>query len=197
MARIPVRTLIIAMLLGLVGAIVYVLVSAASGPGERVPFERFAKGELAGLDFTYAGILPGRQTFLGPDENPVNMEDFKGKAVLVNLWATWCAPCEREMPTLGALQSARGGDLFDVVAISVDDIEIRDRVKDQLAEWTGGSLSLYQANDFDLASVDFKARGFPTSILYNAAGEEVARYAGELDWASYEAIALIDAIIEQ
>ncbi|MEO1405843.1 MAG: redoxin family protein, partial [Pseudomonadota bacterium] len=138
MARIPVRTLITAMLLGLVGAIVYVLSNAASGPGEQVAFERFANGELAGLDFTYAGTAPGGQDFLDPAGNPISMNDFKGKVVLVNLWATWCAPCEKEMPTLGALQAARGGDAFDVIAISVDDLEIRDSVQEKLAEWTGG-----------------------------------------------------------
>ncbi|MEM8634302.1 MAG: TlpA disulfide reductase family protein [Pseudomonadota bacterium] len=195
MARIRTRPFIIAMLLGLAGTIVYVLGSAAGGPDEQIPFLRFAQGDLSGLEFTYAGTAPGGQDFIGPDDQPMSMADLQGKVVLVNLWATWCAPCEKEMPTLGALQTARGGENFEVVAISVDDLEIRDSVKARLTEWTGSALGAYQANDFDLAYVDFKARGFPTSILYNRDGIEIARYSGELDWASYDAIALIDAVI--
>ncbi|MEL7128957.1 MAG: redoxin domain-containing protein [Pseudomonadota bacterium] len=196
MPRNLVRNSLIAMVLAAVAGIVYVLASAASGPGERIRFERFARGALVGLDFGMAGQPAGTQGFLGPGGETVSMPELTGRVTLVNLWATWCAPCEREMPTLGALQTARGGEAFQVVAISVDELDAREEAARQLAEWTGGQLEFYQANDFDLAYVDFSARGFPTTILYDSDGLEVARYAGELDWASYEALALIDAVIE-
>lgn len=190
------RTLIVAMLLGLVGTIVYVLFSAAGGPDERVPFQRFATGSLEGLDFAYAGEVPGPTPFLDPEGKMISLADLKGKVILVNLWATWCGPCEREMPTLGALQTARGGDTFDVVAISVDQNSDGDFAKGQLGEWSGNILKFFHAPDYAV-TYEIGARGFPTSILYDANGQEVARYAGELDWSSYEAVALIDAVIAE
>ncbi len=188
------RTLIIAMLLALGGAIVYVLGSASAGRAPSAPFERYGKGALEGLDFAYAGEQIEGADFIAPDGSAITLPDLRGKAVLVNLWATWCGPCEREMPTLAALQTARGGEAFDVIAISVDAEEDRDHARTELARWSGGVLSLYHAPDYKI-TYDIGARGFPTSVLYNAQGVEIARYAGELDWSSFEAVALIDAVI--
>ena len=188
------RTLIIGMLLALGGAIVYVLMSASAGPAPHSPFEKFAQEPLEGLDFAYAGEVIEGAEFIAPDGSVTSMPALRGKVVLVNLWATWCGPCEREMPTLAALQTARGGDTFTVVAISVDSEEDREHARDELTRWSNGSLDLYHAPDFKI-TYDMGARGFPTSILYNAEGEEIVRYAGELDWASFEAIGLVDAVI--
>ena len=188
------RTLIIGMLLALGGAIVYVLSSASAGREPDTPLERFATGPLEGLDFAYAGELIEGAEFIAPDGSVTSMPALRGKALLVNLWATWCGPCEREMPTLAALQTARGGEAFNVIAISVDAEEDRDHARSELARWSGGVLELYHAPDFKI-TYDMGARGFPTSVLYNAKGEEIARYAGELDWSSFEAVALIDAVI--
>jgi len=188
------RALIIGMLLALSGAIVYVLGSASAGPATHVPLERFAKGPLEGLDFAYAGEQIEGAEFIAPDGSVTSMPALRGKVILVNLWATWCGPCEREMPTLGGLQTARGGDKFDVIAISVDAEEDREFARTELNRWTGNQLSLYHAPDFKI-TYDMGARGFPTSILYSSNGEEIARYSGELDWASFEAVALVDAAI--
>jgi thiol-disulfide isomerase/thioredoxin len=188
------RTLIIGMLLALGGAIVYVLGSASASPEPNTAFEKYGKGALEGLDYAYAGQQIEGSDFLAPDGSTTSMSELRGKALLVNLWATWCGPCEREMPTLAALQTARGGANFDVIAISVDSEEDRDHARSELARWSGGVLDLYHAPDFKI-TYDMGARGFPTSVLYNANGEEIARYSGELDWSSFEAVALIDAVI--
>jgi len=188
------RTLIIAMLLALGGTIVYVLSRASAGPAPNTPLERYATGPLEGLDFAYAGEIIEGADFIAPDGSVTSMPALRGKALLVNLWATWCGPCEREMPTLAALQTARGGDNFNVIAISVDSDEDREHARNELTRWSGGVLDLYHAPDYKI-TYDIGARGFPTSVLYNAKGEEIARYAGELDWSSFEAVALIDAVI--
>jgi len=120
------RKLIVLMLLALGGAIVYVLSSAASGPGETRPFERFAKGPVAGLDFAYAGEMPETSKFLTPEGQEITLADLRGKVVLINFWATWCGPCEAEMPSLGALQAAFPKDQFEVIAVSVDNEEDKD-----------------------------------------------------------------------
>ena len=189
------RKLIVFMLLALGGAIVYVLSSAAGGPEESRPFERFAKGPLAGLDFAYSGEVPDTSKFLTPAGEEITLADLRGKVVLVNFWATWCGPCEAEMPSLGALQSAFSKDQFEVVAVSVDNEEDKGHALEQLQRWTGGTLGLYHTPEFAL-TYDLGARGFPTSIIYNAKGAEIARYAGELDWASIEAVGFMRAVVE-
>lgn len=207
MSRTATRFGIIAMLLALGVTIVYVLSSAASGPNETRPFENFAKGPLAKLDFAYSGeqaphadnataTTENGAVFTGPTEAPLTFEAFQGKVILVNFWATWCAPCEREMPSLGALQTALGGETFQVIAISVDNEEDKAYAKDQLAKWSGNTLAFYHTPEFAL-TYEVGIRGFPTSIIYDASGKEVARLPGELDWSSIEAVGLIRAIIEQ
>lgn len=188
------RKLIVFMLLALGGAIVYVLSSAAGGPEESRPFERFATGPLTGLDFAYAGEVPETSKFLTPEGQEITLADLRGKVILVNFWATWCGPCEAEMPSLGALQSAFPKDRFEVVAVSVDNEEDKAHAREQLQRWTGGTLGLYHTPEFAL-TYDLGARGFPTSIIYDAEGAEIARYAGELDWASIEAVGFLKAVV--
>lgn len=194
MTRSLTRKLIVMMLLTLGGAIVYVLFSAAGGADERRPFERFATGPLAGLDFAYAGERPETSQFLTPNGENITLADLRGKVILVNFWATWCGPCEAEMPSLGALQSAFPKDQFEVVAVSVDNEEDKEFATGQLQQWTGGRLGFYYTPEFAL-TYDLGARGFPTTILYDTEGREVARYAGALDWASIEAVGFVRAVV--
>ncbi len=194
------RFAIPAMFLGLGAAIVYALSSAASGGKAGDPLEKFAAGAMAGLDFAFAGDAPDLRDgapvrFIGPDGGPVTLDDFKGRTVLVNLWATWCAPCEREMPSLAALQTARGGEAFAVLTISVDDAEAGDYARGKLEDWTGGVLDFYHAPDYAITYA-LGARGFPTSVLLGPDGLEIARLSGEADWASYEAVGFVDAVLE-
>ena len=195
MTRNIILVLISVMLLTACERIVHVLLSAANGPEESRPFERFAKGPLEGLDFAYAGEVPETSEFSTPEGEEITLADLRGKVILVNFWATWCGPCEAEMPSLGALQSAFPKDQFEVIAVSVDNEEDKDHAREELARWTGGTLGLYYTPEFAL-TYDLGARGFPTSIIYNAKGAEIARYAGELDWASIEAVGFMRAVVE-
>ena len=172
----------------------YALLSAAGGKSLSTPLERFQTGAFAKLDFSHIGEHAGAAGFTAPDGSDATFSDFKGQALLVNYWATWCAPCERELPSLGLLQSARGGEGFTVLAISVDAEKDRDYAGRRLDELTGGMIPFYQAADY-APVYPTGVRGFPTTIFYDAAGVEVFRLEGEADWSSIEALALVDAAL--
>lgn len=180
-----------------IAAIVYVLMSASGGKPAGNPLERYATGQMQKLDFASAGQPIPAGTFTDSDGEARGLDAFAGKTILVNYWATWCPPCEKEMPSLGALQTARGGDRFEVVALSVDSTEDADFAKRRLAELGAANIAFRHA-PMDNGDVIYGAgvRGFPTTILYGPDGLEIARLAGEADWASLEAVQFIDAALK-
>lgn len=177
-------------------AIVYVLMSAAGGKTDENPFSRYATGQLEKVSFEAKGQPIPSGTFTDSDGEARTLEAFRGKAILVNYWATWCPPCEKEMPSLGALQMARGGDKFEVVALSVDAIEDIDFARRRLGELGAANIAFRHA-PMDAGDIIYGAgvRGFPTTILYGPDGAEIARLSGEADWASAEAVQFIDAVL--
>jgi thiol-disulfide isomerase/thioredoxin len=179
-------------------AIVYVLISAAGGKAPAHSLERYAVGTLEKMDFASAGQPVPSGTFNGPDGAEADLAAFRGKTILVNYWATWCPPCEKEMPSLGALQAARGGDTFEVVAISIDADEDVDFARRRLTELGAANIAFRHA-PLDRGDIVYGAsvQGFPTSILYGPDGLEIARLAGEADWAAAEAVQFIDAALRQ
>lgn len=179
-------------------AIVYVLFSAAGGEKSQNALEPFATGELSQLSFESAGTPAPQDRFQDEAGNAVTLEAFRGKMILVNFWATWCGPCEAEMPSLGALQTARGGDQFEVVAISVDDGDDRDYAKRRLSELGASNITFHIAPP-EAYEIVYGAgvRGFPTSILYDSEGLEIARLERGVDWASLDAINFVDAALKK
>lgn len=177
-------------------AVVYVLISAGNGTPNRAPFEKYARGELAGLSFDTRGDAAPTDSFEGPDGQSTTLQAFQGKPILVNFWATWCAPCEKEMPALGALQTARGGESFQIVAISVDSEEDKAYARQRLTELGASNIPFHYAapENWDIVYAA-GAKGFPTTVIYDAGGKEVARLSGDADWASIEAVGFIDALI--
>ena len=118
------------------------------------------------------------------------MGDLKGRFVLLNFWATWCAPCKQEMPALERLQVLRGGDDFIVVAMS-NDREGTNAVTPYFDEAGFTALEKFYDPKGNLTRA-LGVTGLPTTILINAEGLELGRIEGPAEWDSEDALALID-----
>jgi thiol-disulfide isomerase/thioredoxin len=121
------------------------------------------------------------------------LADWRGKVVLLNLWATWCLPCRKEMPALDRLQQELGSDKFEVVAISVDRKGVEGARK-FLDDTKVGKLALYVDPTTRLTS-DLKAVGLPATLLIDAKGREIGRLLGPAEWDSEDAKRLIAATL--
>lgn len=152
-------------------------------------------GEVAALALASQPRPMPELSFAGPDGRQVKLSDFRGRDILLNLWATWCVPCRREMPALDRLQAKRGGPDFQVVAINIDTARL-DRPKAFLNEIGVKSLTFYadtKADVFETLKQDGKALGLPTTILVGKDGCAIGTMAGSAQWDSNEALALINA----
>jgi len=158
-------------------------------------------GPLAGLNTGAMAPLVVRPqpvdlpalTFTDAGGQAVSLADFRGKIVLLNIWATWCVPCREEMPALDQLETKLGGKDFAVVAINIDKGGA-DKAAAFLDETGATHLTLYIDPSGKLFST-LKAIGMPTTLLVGRDGKEIARLIGPADWASPEAVAVIEAAI--
>ncbi|MDH3580158.1 MAG: TlpA family protein disulfide reductase [Hyphomicrobiales bacterium] len=123
------------------------------------------------------------------------LADWRGKVVLLNLWATWCAPCRKEMPTLDRLEGMLGGDDFALVAISIDKGGL-DLPRSFLEKIKVKHLKLFNDPTAKLG-LTLKAYGMPTTLLINRDGKEIGRLVGPAEWDSEDAVALIRAAIDE
>lgn len=156
-------------------------------PDIDAPANAAAAPEAAAkVDRTHKGEAVPAFRFQDGAGKPVTLADFRGKPVLLNLWATWCAPCVREMPTLDAL-AARDGAALHVLTVS-QDMEPA-KVQPFLTERKLVNLQAYR--DPDLRFSTGMGVSLPTTILYDASGKEVWRVTGGMDWAGADAAKLI------
>lgn len=133
-------------------------------------------------------------TFQDGTGKTLKLADFKGKTVLLNLWATWCAPCREEMPALDRLQKDLGSDKFEVVALSLDRKGAEASQK-FLNETNAAHLKLYTDATAKQGTV-LKIVGMPTTILVDKGGREIGRLAGPAEWDSSDAKKLIEAALQ-
>ena len=157
-----------------------------------------AHGEVAALTMAEAPLRVPDLAFEDADGKPKKLSDWRGRTVLVNLWATWCVPCRREMPALEDLQTRLGGKDFEVIAINIDTRD-PEKPKNFLKEANLTRLNYFsdqKAKVFqDLKSVG-RALGMPTSVLVDGQGCEIATIAGPAEWASDDALKLITAAMK-
>jgi thiol-disulfide isomerase/thioredoxin len=156
-----------------------------------------AKGEVAALAVASKPLrLPdlGFRDDAGGDKY---LSDWRGRTTLVNLWATWCVPCRKEMPALDALQAKLGSSEFEVVAINIDTRDA-EKPRNWFKEVGIGSLGYYadpNAKVFQDLKLIGRAFGMPTTLLVDPAGCEIATLAGPAEWASEDAIKLVSAAL--
>jgi thiol-disulfide isomerase/thioredoxin len=172
--------------------------SAGICAGARAAARRaapLARGEVAAVAVAAAPKPVPALAFTGPEGRPMSLSDFRGRTVLVNLWATWCVPCRQEMPALDRLQAKLGGPRFEVVAINIDTRNL-DRPAAWLREAAIERLTYFsdpQATSFQELKRSGHAQGLPTSLVVDPQGCEIATINGPADWASEDALALIRA----
>lgn len=141
-----------------------------------------------GVDRTHQGTLAPKADFNDPSGKATSLSAFEGKPTLVNLWASWCAPCVKELPTLDKLAKAKAGQI-NIVAISQDSAP-HTSVVAFLGKHSITTLKSYQDPKMALSGA-LDAEVLPTSIMYDANGREVWRYIGDQDWTGPEAAKLV------
>jgi thiol-disulfide isomerase/thioredoxin len=157
----------------------------------------FARGEVAAVNVAKSPLKVPSLAFNDSTGKPLTLEHWRGRTVLLNLWATWCVPCRKEMPALDALEQRLGGPGFEVVAVNIDTRDA-DKPKAWLKE-VGVQKLAYYADPSARAFQDLKAIGrafgMPTTLLLDPQGCELGTIAGPAEWASDDAIKLIEAAL--
>ena len=189
--------------LGIV-AVVYGVVAPSKGGAAACPaaaattarLDPLVRGEVAALGLSQPARAEPDISFKGPDGQVTSLAAFKGRALLVNLWATWCVPCRKEMPALNVLQRQEGGAGFEVVAVNVDTARL-DRPAAFLKDNGITDLALYADPSADVLQALKRQGGLlglPTTLLIDRNGCEIGRMAGPAEWASPDGLALIQAL---
>jgi thiol-disulfide isomerase/thioredoxin len=157
-----------------------------------------AHGEVAALTMATTPLKLPDLAFEDADGKPRKLSDWRGRTVLVNLWATWCVPCRKEMPALDSLQTKLGGPDFEVVAVNIDTRDpekprnfLKEEKLTRLGFFADSKAKVFQ----DLKGIG-RALGMPTSVLVDGQGCEIATIAGPADWASDDAVKLIKAALK-
>jgi thiol-disulfide isomerase/thioredoxin len=156
-----------------------------------------AHGEVAAVKLADEARRLPALAFRDAVGQPKSLADWHGRTVLLNLWATWCVPCRKEMPALDALENRLGAPDFEVVAINIDTRD-PDKPKNWLREAGVGHLAYYSdvnANVFQDLKAIGKAIGMPTTLLIDPNGCEIASLSGPAEWASDDGVKLVSAAL--
>jgi thiol-disulfide isomerase/thioredoxin len=180
----------IAIVVALIGLVTAILTYKAPAPAPApavtgaAPEGRFVA--LPGADFTVVAPVNGKG-------QPADMSGYRGKALLVNLWATWCAPCIQELPSLGKLQQDLGGADFQVVTIAIDERD-PSKIEPFLAAHGAGNLPTLIDLNRTIDKVT-QVSALPTSLLVDRDGKAKAIFTGDARWNCGKALAAVKAFI--
>lgn len=126
----------------------------------------------------------------------MTLADFEGKTIVLNFWATWCAPCRKEMPSLAELRQELGGETFDVVAVATGPKNEPKKIAKFFEKNGVKDLPVYLDPKSRFAN-DMGVRGLPITVILNADGKEIARMRGDAEWASENAKAVLSAVMAE
>ena len=156
-----------------------------------------ARGEVAALAMADAPLRLPDLAFRDAEGSGRHLAEWRGRLLVLNLWATWCIPCRQEMPALDALQGRLGSDRFEVVAINIDTRNpdkprswLREVGIERLGYFTDETAKVFQ----DLKLIG-RAIGMPTTLLVDPQGCEIGTIAGPAEWAGPDAVALVSAAL--
>ena len=134
------------------------------------------------------------EAFTAPDGGPGPLAEYRGSIIVLNFWATWCAPCRKEMPTLSRLQEALGGADLQVVALSLN--PRRPEAERAFLEQIGVANLPAPRDEGLRISRAMGVRGLPVTVIIDRGAMEIARLVGEADWSSQSAQAILRALID-
>ena len=183
----------VAVLVG-AAAVLYVIGSASFKPKTPLDLSDLRTGGLQKLTVMASPAPAPNVAFTDAGGKSLTLADFRGQVVLLNVWASWCAPCKEEVPTLAKLQGAYAAQPVKIVTLSVDKDD--DLPKARAMIEANPPLSLYRDPAYRMAfSLQPALKGFPTTIVFDRKGREVARLEGAADWSSPQARALVERLL--
>ncbi|WP_394761579.1 TlpA family protein disulfide reductase [Phenylobacterium sp.] len=193
-----------------VAGVVYIIAQSATKPATQGPEKAVAEGPAGSsgavpvasvthdvsqkLEHPADGVAPPAYAFFDGDGKKLTPASFKGKVVVLNVWATWCGPCTTEMPTLAKLAAAYAGKPVAIVAVSIDKPTELAKAKAFLAGQA--PLAFYNDPEAKLPwALKPQANGMPTTLILDKTGLERGRISGEADWNGSGAKAVIDKVL--
>ena len=159
------------------------------------PLAPYVKGSIAHMVTLAEPKAIDNMAFKNRDRKPVHLADFKGQVVVLNLWATWCAPCRFEMPTLAKLQAAYANKGLKVVPLSGDDDSKFADVESFID--VQEPLQVYADPDLITKTAQLNVAGLPATLIIDKQGREVARLDGQASWDTPEVKALMDRLLAE
>lgn len=197
-----------------VAAFLYVIVAATFKPSDDGGLIAYRRGALAKLEIpgelkprderqpekapevSPPGAVPPELPLVDATGKTVTLSDYRGSIVVLNFWATWCAPCKAEMPELNALAAAYAVQPVKVLAVSIDRDQDRPKAAQEITKYPA-MVPLYD----DMYKLAFglapPIKGPPTTIIFDRKGVERARVSGPADWNSKDARALVEALLKE
>ena len=185
------------------GALLYGAIALGVNPAsagdltaeDRATLKEMREGDMKKLVFHEEARDRIEDTFRDQYGNAVNIEDYDGKVVVLNFWATWCPPCRAEMPGIDRLAGEMGGDDLEVLALSTDRFDVK-RVVGFFKEIEVENLRVLQDRKGSVAR-RAGVLGLPVTVILDRQGREIARLQGEAEWDSDNVKAILTRIIEK